>query len=182
MNRRIPVSQEEKTEEWTEEQDAVLRNEMERKARLRCMKLLEYSDRTEQQLRKKLQENEFPAFAVESAISYVKQFHYLDDRRYAENYLLQQGQRKSRKRMAQDLRQRGVSNALIEEAIDNSSDCEAETAAKLLEKRARGKDLSQDKVRWGLVRYLTGRGFSYDLSRRLVASYTDSSMEEDWNC
>ena len=57
-----------------------------RRARHRALHILERSDRTEQELRAKLERN-YRAEAVEDAISYVKQYHYLDDRRYAVNYL-----------------------------------------------------------------------------------------------
>ena len=150
--------------------------ELEKKARLRCMKLLEYSERTEQQLCRRLKEGGFPPFAIESAIDYVKQMHYLDDRRFAENYVLQQGEKKSRRRIAQDLLQKGVDAELIEAALGDDWHQEEETAAKLLEKHVRGRDLTDEKTRWSLIRYLTGRGFSYDLSKRLVEEY--ASREE----
>lgn len=52
-------------------------------AKKKAMNLLLYMDRTEKQLRDKLEEGEFPPQAVSEAISYVKSFHYLDDERYA---------------------------------------------------------------------------------------------------
>ena len=40
---------------------------------------------------------------MEDAISYVKQYHYLDDRRYAVNYLNSRGRVKSRRQVEQEL-------------------------------------------------------------------------------
>lgn len=148
-----------------------------RKAKLRCMKLLEYSDKTELQLRRRLEEGGFPPFAVDGAIEYVKQFHYLDDRRFAENYALQQSGKKSMKRIAQDLVQKGVDTSCIEDVLEQCSDQEEETAMHLLEKHAHGKDMTQEKVQWSQIRYLTGKGFSYDLSRRAVQRYSGSMQE-----
>lgn len=167
-----------KAEDGEMEAQPLTAEEMERKARLRCMKLLEYSDRTEMQLRRRLEEGGFPPFAVDSAIEYVRKFHYLDDRRYAENYLLQQQEKKSRRRIAQDLMQKGVEAAVVEEVMEAGEQREDAAADKLLKKHARGKDITQEKVRWSLVRYLTGKGFSYDLSRRLVEDYAASVITE----
>lgn len=154
--------------------------EIARKAKLRCMKLLEYSDRTESQLRRRLREGGFPPFAIDEAIEYVKRFHYLDDSRFAGNYVMQQSGRKSARRMAQELLQKGVEASCVEEVIDRYRDKEEEAGMRVLVKYAQGKDMSQEKVRWGVVRYLTGKGFPYDMSRRLVQSYTSESMDEFW--
>lgn len=46
-----------------------------KRARRRVMYLLQKMDRTEYQLRKKLQESHYPALVIEDAIAYVKGFH-----------------------------------------------------------------------------------------------------------
>ena len=58
-----------------------------KRAKLRAMHLLEDMDRSESALRKKLRQGLYPPEAVEAAISYVKSFGYLDDARYAENFV-----------------------------------------------------------------------------------------------
>ena len=58
-----------------------------KRAKKRAMHLLEKMDRTEQQLRKKLLESEYPEDLAEEAIAYVKRFHYVDDARYADSYV-----------------------------------------------------------------------------------------------
>ena len=87
-----------------------------RRARHRALHILERSDRTEQELRAKLERN-YRAEAVEDAISYVKQYHYLDDRRYAVNYLNSRGRVKSRRQVEQELLyKKGISKEILEEA------------------------------------------------------------------
>ena len=87
-----------------------------RRARHRALHILERSDRTEQELRAKLERN-YRAEAVEDAISYVKQYHYLDDRRYAVNYLNSRGRVKSRRQVEQELLYKnGISKEILEEA------------------------------------------------------------------
>ena len=56
-----------------------------KRAKKRAMHLLEKMDRTEQELRRKLLESEYPEDLTEEAIAYVKSFHYIDDARYADN-------------------------------------------------------------------------------------------------
>ncbi len=175
-DKKFDIKFDTKESQCTEEK--ISDEEVARKAKLRCMKLLEYSDRTEQQLRRKLKESGFPQNAVDEAILYVKQFHYLDDSRFAGNYVMQQSSRKSVRRMTQELMQKGVEASCIEDVLEQYRDKEEEAAARVLVKHMQGKDFTQDKVRWGLVRYLTGKGFPYDMSRRLVQDYSSQPMDE----
>ena len=58
-----------------------------KRAKLRAMHLLEDMDRTESALREKLRQGLYPSDVTEAAIEYVKSFGYLDDVRYAENFV-----------------------------------------------------------------------------------------------
>ena len=61
-----------------------------KRAKHRALYLLERADRTEQELRSKLEKTYEPEI-VEEAIAYVRQYHYIDDKRYAVNYLGSRG-------------------------------------------------------------------------------------------
>ena len=53
------------------------------KATKKAMGLLQHMDRTEWELRSKLEQAGFSEEAVEAAIQYVAGYHYIDDKRYA---------------------------------------------------------------------------------------------------
>lgn len=89
-----------------------------KRAKQRAMYLLKSMDRTEYQLRLKLEEGEYPREAIDQAIAYVQSFHYLDDRRYAENYVESRKGSMSRRELQQKLYQRGIPKALIQEALE----------------------------------------------------------------
>ena len=72
------------------------------RAKRRALYILERCDRTEQELRTKLSRNYEPE-TVEEAIRYVKQYDYIDDKRYAINYLKSRCQVKSRRQVEQEL-------------------------------------------------------------------------------
>lgn len=142
------------------------------RAKKRAVYLLEQMDRTKKQLTEKLEKNGYPAACVEDAIAYVEQYHYLDDGRYARNYVrFKQGQ-KSRRRLKVDLTVRGIGREVIEEALD-AEYCadETEQIRQLLEKRHydyQGKD-SREKQR--AYQFLMRRGFqSSDVMKVLRAA------------
>ena len=91
-----------------------------KRARHRALHILERSDRTEQELRTKLLQNYKPE-AVEDAVAYVKQYHYLDDMRYAVNYLNSRGRAKSRRQVEQELLyKKGIARETLEAAIQEA--------------------------------------------------------------
>ena len=99
------------------------REDILRRAKKKALNLLERMDRTELNLRQKLTQNGFPPEAVDAAVDYVKSYGYVDDRRYARNYLAYRLQTKSRQKLFQELRQKGVAQEIIEEAwVEASAD------------------------------------------------------------
>ena len=88
--------------------DQIRQDVIGKRAKRRAMHLLEKMDRTEQALRNKLLEGEYPEDLVEDAIAYVKRFHYVDDARYADCYVRSRGASKSRSKLLAELQQKGV--------------------------------------------------------------------------
>lgn len=84
-----------------------------KRAKLRCMNLLKSMDKTEYQLRIKLNQGAYPKEAVEQAIAYVKGYGYVDDERYASSYYECYKERKSRIQIQQELMRRGISRELL---------------------------------------------------------------------
>ena len=139
------------------------------RAKRRAMHLLEKMDRTEEQLISKLKENGYPPEAVEEAITYVKSYHYIDDERYASNYVrFHQGQ-KSRQRIKMDLLQKGISKDLVELALENEFAASEEDMIRvLLEKKHYDPETADRKEREKMFRFLLQRGFhSSDIQRAL---------------
>ena len=88
------------------------------RAKERMLHLLEASDRTEAELRRRLREGCFPPEAVEAAIDYGKRRRYVDDRRYAENYVSFRAASRSRRQLEAELAARGISRDLARECLE----------------------------------------------------------------
>lgn len=130
------------------------------RAKKRAMHLLERMDRTESQLAEKLRQNGYPDVCIEEAIAYVKSYHYIDDARYAENYVRFHQQKKSRQRLKTDLYAKGIEKAVIEEALEKTfSSDEQEKIRLLLEKRHFDYEKSDRKEQQKTYQFLMRRGF-----------------------
>ena len=90
---------------------------LQKRARMRAMHLLQSRDYTEDAMRRKLKEGLYPQDIIEDAVAYVKQYHYIDDRRYAMSYLEAHAGALSAKQIREKLRLKGISTKLIEECF-----------------------------------------------------------------
>lgn len=130
------------------------------RAKKRAMHLLERMDRTEKQIYDKLLQSGYPQECIDNAILYVKKYHYIDDRRYASNYIRCYQDRKSRLRMQQDLLRKGVSRALIEEVLEEEFQADERIQIRsLLEKRGFDATECDEKERQRCYQFLMRRGF-----------------------
>lgn len=131
-----------------------------KRAKKRALHLLEKMDRTEAQLREKLSGSEYPLICIDEAIAYVKQFHYLDDFRYACNFVRYKQEQFSRQQIKQKLMAKGISRDLIERAIDEEYISEeTEQIRQLLKKKHySGADMDSAEFR-KIYQYLLRRGF-----------------------
>ena len=111
-----------------------------KRAKLRAMNLLQKRDYTERKLRDKLREGLYAEDVIDEAIEYLKSYKYIDDERYAEDYIRYQMNLRSKNRIRQDLMQKGVSAELIDRLISEAyateeSSPELELCVKLLRKK-----------------------------------------------
>ena len=130
------------------------------RAKKRAIHLLERMDRTENQLVEKLRKSGYPDRCIEDAIDYVKSYHYIDDARYAQNYVRYHQQKKSRQRLKMDLYAKGIDRNTVEEALEETfcSD-EQKKIRQLLEKRHFCYGDSDRREQQKTYQFLMRRGF-----------------------
>ncbi len=146
-----------------------------KRARLRCMKLLQTTDYTEYQLGVRLQRSGYDQEMTDRTIAYLKSFRYVDDRRYARTFLETQSSRKSKMQLKQDLQRRGVPREVIDEELAEAETVpEEELIRSWIEKKH--VDLSERADRKEIQKFcqfLYRKGFSAEKIRRVIGSYGD---------
>jgi regulatory protein len=90
------------------------------RAKKRALHLLEQMDRTEKQLRDKLDQGGYPPKCIDMAVDYVKSYHYIDDYRYACSYVRCTMERMSRIKIRQKLIERGICREIIDQALEEN--------------------------------------------------------------
>lgn len=105
--------------ELSERQQEYMRKDiLGKRAKKRAVYLLEKMDRTEAQIREKLLQGEYPKECIDIAVDYLKQRHFLDDYRYACNFIRYSGTKLSRQMIRQKLMQKGIKREVIEDALE----------------------------------------------------------------
>ncbi|MCI6638025.1 MAG: regulatory protein RecX [Bilifractor sp.] len=131
-----------------------------RKAAARAMKLLLYKGRTEQELRNRLLQEGFPEQQVDDAITYCKSFGYINDEKYAENFIVSMKSRKSQRMIRRELEDKGVLSADIEQAFGEIPYEEGELIYQLIIKKAGDPHQMDDKELRRTYAFLARKGFS----------------------
>lgn len=133
-----------------------------KRAKLRAMHLLEKSDRTKAELRRKLEQSGYSANAVDAAIRYVESFHYIDDVRYAAMYIESQKAKKGKVRLKMELLKKGIDADIIEDALEKA-DIQAdsrEIIREMLKKKRCSKGPMDQKEKQKLYGFFMRKGFS----------------------
>ncbi len=137
--------------------------EEQKKACIKAMRLLEHMDRTEKGLTDRLKQAGFSDAAVQYAMDYVKSYGYINDARYAQNYIAYRLGTKSRQRILQELGQKGIDRETTlnawEEAAELGEPDEKALLRRTVEKKYDPDTELDDREMRRLYGYLSRRGF-----------------------
>lgn len=147
-------------------------SEEQKSARRKAMLLLEHMDRTEKGLSDRLRQAGFSAEAVEDAMNYVRSYGYLNDLRYAENYISFRINSKSRQKILQELAGKGIDRETALSAWESAVEVETPDELAVLRstvlKKCQEETVLDEKAMRRLQSFLLRRGFSYgDISHVL---------------
>ena len=155
--------------------DEIMSAVLPKRAKLRAMNLLQKKDYTEKQLRDKLLEGMYPAEIIDDAINYVKSFKYIDDYRYARDYITYHMENRSRSRIIQDLLGKGLSKGVISGAMEeiyaeDEGDAEINQIRALLVKKHYEPENCDYKEKQKIMAFLLRKGYSMSLIRKVMST------------
>lgn len=137
-------------------------------ARKKAMSLLQHMDRTEWELRDKLEKKEFSREAIDDAIEYVRSFHYIDDLRYATRFVEIYREQRSIQRMKQDLYKRHVPEEYIDIALDAIDRDDSAALKEAVRKLTKGEKEYPYEEKQKMAAKLYRKGFRiHDIKREL---------------
>ncbi|MCR4840993.1 MAG: recombination regulator RecX [Lachnospiraceae bacterium] len=145
-----------------------------------ALSLLSDREYSSKMLMDKLSSTGYSSEHAEIIIDYVKSFHYLDDERYAENYIRSRMQSKSRRYLERKLYEKGISKELSEEIFskleeencnESPSDIEKNIIRRELSKKLKSVDPNDHERITKVTAALVRKGFNYSDINESVSDY-----------
>ena len=158
--------------ELTEEVlEGVLYPLLKKRAVERVVRLLKEKDYTEAELMRKLLLSYCPEECARQAVQWALERHYVDDRRYAENYIRWHAEGKSRRRILLDLQEKGVPREVAEELLETTPPDEEAQILRELRKRRFDPEHADLKERKRTAAFLMRKGYSWAQIESALRTY-----------
>ncbi|PNV59536.1 recombinase RecX [Clostridium sp. chh4-2] len=158
----------------TEEYEEILHDILFKRARERVVFLLKASDKTEKELRNKLKEGYYPQEAIDHAITAVKNYHYIDDERYARQYVANGACKKSRRQLSYELQKKGIDQELIADLMEECPIEEDKQIRDFLRKRRYHAGEASMEEKKKIMAALGRKGFSYESIIKVIGEFCDN--------
>ena len=128
------------------------------KAMSRVTKYIGSSLKTQKQIRYYLRKKEYSDDTIEFVMSKLVEYNYIDDKKYAQAYVLTYGKKYGKLKLKSQLKVKGVSEEIIECVLeDNKVDSIESVASKYLKNKVMSYEVCQK-----LFRFLYSRGYEFD--------------------
>jgi regulatory protein len=135
--------------------------------RERALRLLARREHSRAELVRKLEQAGFDTSDIQPLLDEFEQKNWLSDRRFAESYVADHRARSGSIKLAYDLRQRGVSDSIIEAVLSDSRDSEIDRAREVWKKKF-GSLPADAAEKSRQMRFMQSRGFTFDIIRRAI--------------
>ncbi len=146
--------------------------------RARAMQYLARREHSRAELHKKLQTHVQEGEDLDTVLDELEQRKWLSDARAATQLVDAKRSRFGTQRIAHELRQRGISDELIAQAIPELKESELETACEVWQRKF-GKPPQDAKEKAKQMRFLQSRGFSTEVILKVLKSAGIHLADED---
>ena len=142
----------------------------------KAVKYLNVRMRSTYEIRQYLRGKGFAGEDIEEVLELLAKYKYIDDAAYAGAFIRDRLNFNpcGSKKMYAELRKRGISGDVINEALAENMDAEIESEAAL---KVALKQHTDNREK--LLRYLLGRGFTYSAAKSAVAAWEETRMENE---
>ncbi len=142
-----------------------------------AVKLLARCDRSEHEIREKLAKKGFCEEDIEDAVSFCREYGYIDDERFARHFVHDAAEIKKfgKVRIKAELKRRGVAEGIILSSL-GGIDGEYETLVSEVQRRFAGADLTDMKVKNRIFGYFARRGFK---TEDILRAMKESGVDDD---
>lgn len=160
-----------------EKLDKILNENIFIKARDKALKLLGYRARSKKEIVDKLK-NDYSEDIINRVLDLLEKYDYINDEKFATMYSKEKFKLKgwSKKRIAFELRLKGVNNDIISKVLEESEFDTTSVIEKLLIKRLKGKTNIDYKEKQKQFNYLVSKGYEFDEIQEVINKVIKNSL------
>lgn len=144
-----------------------------KRARERVLFLLKSSDKTEQELVRKLKDGGYPKEAIDYAVGFLKEHRFINDENYGRRYVEYNSRRKSEKQIQYELQRKGLDKEVIRDILEEQPVDEESQIKAYIRKKCRNLEELDRKERSKVIAALARKGFSYEAVSRILGGISD---------
>ncbi len=131
-------------------------------------RLLSIRPRSEKELRDKLRER-FKEGKINECINKLKDYGYIHDQEFARIWVNDRRKQRGKKALSFELYRKGIEKDTIKEILSNiNPEDEFKTALDLVKSKGKFKELSKEKAYKKIGNFLSSRGFSYEIIKKVI--------------
>ncbi len=134
----------------------------------RAMSYLARREHTPLELARKLQRAGYEEDDIKTVLDELSKRGWLSSQRFAESYVTQKQTRFGCQKLAYELRQKGVEESIVQQALAETKETELERALAVWRKKF-GVPPADKKETARQIRFLQSRGFSLEVTRKIFA-------------
>lgn len=139
----------------------------------RSLSLLAKVMKTEKQLRDFLKEKKYPEICIDNAIEKLKDYNYINDEVFCENYVGFYLDKKSKRQIKFELMQKGVNSELVDNVVQKLNDeSEMKVCLKYAEKFIKNRNIDK-KTKQKFYNHLAGKGFDFAVISKVWEEISD---------
>lgn len=126
----------------------------------KAVSMLQYSEKCEYDIRKKLESLSYDEEVIEQTIKWLKEYGYLDDARYASVYIRSHVSKKSRRELINHLSMKKISDDMIQTAFEECNlPSEEDVIRRVLSQKYTPDELREKKER--AIAYFVRKGYPF---------------------
>lgn len=142
--------------------------------------MLTQSSKTENEIKKKLLEKQYPETTVMQVLEYLREIGYVNDESYAEGFIrsMKGTSGTSRRTLYYKLISKGVDSEIIQHKLEEAEIDDYESALKAAKKKAAGLKGDKRERTLKLINFLYRKGFGMEVCKRVIETLDFEIIEE----
>lgn len=164
---------------WLSENDYryIISEVLIKRGKERAMHILQGADKTEKQIREKLEKGKYPVVVIDAVIEFLQKYDYINDYNYAVSYIKIYSKSQSMRLMSEKLRQKGVEKHIIDTAMAetiNEMGYDSQSIIRGILRKRNYTAVADIKEKNRIISYLMRKGFNYEDIHDAVMNYKDN--------